>query len=186
MDDLQIINGFFNRSEDAISAALDKYGRYCGAVAGNILSNYSDVEECVNDCMLKAWNSIPPARPASLKAYLGKIARNLALDKAEAASAQKRGGGEYTLALDELAEIVSGGTEPEKTLENGELSAAINGFLDGLDETKRRIFVRRYWYLDPVSKIAERFGLKESNVKTMLFRLRKDLAQYLKKEGIEI
>ena len=186
MDDLQIIEGFFNRSEDAISAALDKYGRYCGAVAGNILSDDSDVEECVNDCMFKAWNSIPPARPSSLKAYLGKIARNLALDKAEAASAKKRGGGEYALALDELSEIVSGGTEPEKALENGEISAAIDSFLDGLDGTKRKVFVRRYWYLDPVSKIAERFGIKESNVKTMLFRLRKDLAAHLRKEGIEI
>ena len=186
MDDLQIIEGFFSRSEDAVSAALDKYGRYCGAVAGNILSDYSDVEECVNDCMLRAWNSIPPARPASLKAYLGKIARNLALDKAAAASAQKRGGGEYTLALDELAEIVSGGTEPEKALEDGEISAAVNSFLEGLDDTRRKVFVRRYWYLDPVSQIAARFGLKESNVKTMLFRLRKELAQHLEKEGIEI
>ena len=186
MDDLQIIEGFFNRSEDAVSAALDKYGRYCGAVAGNILSDSLDVEECVNDCMLRAWNSIPPARPASLKAYLGKIARNLALDKAAAASAQKRGGGEYTLALDELAEIVSGGTEPQKALENGEISKAIDRFLGDLDETKRKVFVRRYWYLDPVSEIAERFGLNESNVKTMLFRLRKELAKHLEKEGIEI
>ncbi|MBQ9826596.1 MAG: RNA polymerase sigma factor [Firmicutes bacterium] len=186
MDDLQIIEGFFNRSEDAISSALDKYGRYCGAVAGNILSDGLDVEECVNDCMLRAWNSIPPARPASLKAYLGKITRNLALDKAAAASAQKRGGGEYTLALDELSEIVSGGTEPEKAMENGEISKAIDRFLDGLDETRRKVFVRRYWYLDPVSEIADRFGLNESNVKTMLFRLRKDLAGHLKKEGIEI
>jgi len=186
MDDLQIIEGFFNRSEDAVSAALDKYGRYCSAVAGNILADVSDVEECVNDCLLKAWNSIPPARPASLKAYLGRIARNLALDKAAASSAKKRGGGEYTLALDELSEIVSGGTEPEKALENGEIAKAIDSFLGGLDAAKRKVFVRRYWYLDPVSEIAARLGLTESNVKSMLFRLRKDLARHLRKEGIEI
>ena len=186
MDDLQIIEGFFNRQEDAIGAALDKYGRYCGTVAGNILADHSGVEECVNDCMLKAWNSIPPARPASLKAYLGKIARNLALDKAAKASAKKRGGGEYTLALDELSEIVSGGTEPEKAVENSELAKAIDRFLGELDETKRKVFVRRYWYLDPVSEIASRLDLKEANVKTMLCRIRKDLAQHLRKEGIEI
>ena len=186
MEDLQIVQLFWDRKEEAIIKAEEKYGRYCSSIASNILHDISDTEECLNDCMLRAWNSIPPARPKSLKAYLGKIIRNLALDRAESASAVKRGGGEVPLALDELAECVGGGEDPVSALEGKELSALINAFLKGQDELKRKLFVRRYWYMDTLADAAGRLGLKKSNAKTILFRMRKELAEYLKLEGIEV
>lgn len=186
MEDLQIVNLFWERSEEALRAASEKYGRYCHSVAYNVLSDEMDAQECVNDCLLRTWNSIPPARPESLKAYMGKITRNLALDMAERALAKKRGGGELVLALDELAECVGSGQDPAQRLEAEHTAAAINAFLSGLEPLKRKIFVRRYWYLDPVADVAKRFSLTEANTKTILFRIRKQLAEYLKKEGIEI
>ena len=186
MEDLQIVNLFWERSEDAIAAASDKYGRYCRSVAYNVLSDDQDAQECVNDCLLRTWNSIPPARPESLKAYMGKITRNLALDRAERAGAAKRGGGELPLALDELSECIGAGADPGAALEASETAAAINAFLAGLEPLRRKVFVRRYWYMDPVADVAERFGLTVANTKTMLFRIRKDLAAHLRKEGIDI
>ena len=186
MEDAQIIQLFWDRNEDAISRAEEKYGRYCTSIAFNIVSEWSDAEECLNDCMLRAWNSIPPARPNSLKAYLGKIIRNLALDRIESASAAKRGGGEIPLALDELSECISGGEDPAAAAEVKEVTEAINRFLTGQDELKRKLFVRRYWYMDSLAEAAQRVGVKESNAKTILFRLRRELAEYLRGEGVEL
>ena len=150
MEDLQIVNLFWERSEDAIAAASDKYGRYCRSVAYNVLSDDQDAQECVNDCLLRTWNSIPP------------------------------------LALDELSECIGADADPGAALEASETAAAINTFLAGLEPLKRKVFVRRYWYMDPVADVAERFGLTVANTKTMLFRIRKDLAAHLRKEGIDI
>ena len=186
MDDAKIIQLFWDRSQDALTEVQSKYGQYCFSIANNVLSDSLDSEECVNDCLLKAWNSIPPARPDSLKAYLGKIVRNLALDRLTYRNAEKRGGGQVPLVLDELSECVSGNGQPGDAVEASETAAAINRFLEGLDPVKRKVFVRRYWYLDPVADIAKRYGLSTASVKTMLFRLRGELAAYLKKEGIEI
>ena len=137
MEDLQIVQLFWDRKEEAITRAEEKYGRYCTSIAANILSDWSDTEECLNDCMLRAWNSIPPARPGSLKAYLGKIIRNLALDRVESASAVKRGGGEVSLTLDELSECVSGGDDPAAAIEGKELSEMISRFLSRQDAVIR-------------------------------------------------
>ena len=186
MEDLQIVQLFWDRKEEAISLAEEKYGRYCASIAANILPDRSDTEEVLNDCMLKAWNSIPPAKPNSLKAYLGKIIRNLALDRIEAASALKRGGGEVPLALDELSECIGGDDDPALQLEGKELSEKINAFLSSLDPEKRKLFVRRYWYMDSLKEAALRLGIKESNAKTILFRTRQELAEFLKGEGIQI
>ena len=186
MEDLQIVQLFWDRNEEAISRAEEKYGRYCASIAANILSDWSDTEECLNDCMLKAWNSIPPAKPNSLKAYLGKIIRNLALDRVESASAVKRGGGEVPLTLDELSECVSGGDDPAAEIEGKELSESINRFLRKQDALKRKLFVRRYWYMDSLNEAAQRVGLKPSNAKTILYRMRQELAEYLKSEGTEL
>ena len=186
MDDQRIIQLFWERSQDALEEVQRKYGQYCWSIANNVLSDASDSEECVNDCLLKAWNSIPPARPDSLRAFLGKITRNLALDRLDYKNAEKRGGGQVPMALEELSECTGGGEEPEKALEASETAKAINRFLEGLDPVKRKVFVRRYWYLDPVADIAEMYGLKTASVKTMLFRLRGELAAHLKKEGIKI
>ena len=183
MEDNQIIELFWQRDESAITETGRKYGAYCRTIANNILQNNEDAEECVNDTWLKAWNSIPPARPASLKAYLGKITRNLALDKAAAASAQKRGGGEYTLALDELAECIADGSDIEQAYEEKELKEYIFKFLRTLPERERNLFVRRYFFVDTVKEIAAKYALTENNVMVILSRTRKQLKSKLMKEG---
>ena len=186
MEDAQIVQLFFERSEEALIQTQNKYEGYCRSIAGNVLADEQDALECFNDCLLRAWNSIPPARPDSLRAYLGKITRNLAIDRLQSRNAAKRGGGEALLVLDELAECVSGGTSPEDEIIAKETSAAVNRFLEGLDPLKRKIFVRRYWYMDKTADIAERYGLREAGVRTTLFRLRAELKEHLSKEGIEI
>jgi RNA polymerase sigma factor (sigma-70 family) len=186
MEDLQIVQMFTDRAPDAIKQLADKYGRYCNAVAYNILYNASDAEECVNDTYLRVWNSIPPNKPNSLKAFAGKIARNLAIDRLDMQKAQKRGGGQAALALEELSEIVGVHSDPFEGLALEELKAVLNKYLAGLPQEKRIIFMRRYWYMDSVKDIARHFGKTESAVKTMLFRIREDLRKELMKEGIDI
>lgn len=186
MEDLQIIQLFFDRSEEAITALSEKFGRYCSTIAHNILGDASDAEECVNDALLHVWNSIPPKRPDSLKAFVGKITRNLALDAYDKRTTQKRGGGQVALALDELAEVVGKDADPAEHMEAEELAALINNFLATLPEEKRVLFMKRYWYLDSVRDIAIDQAMTESNVKTTLFRIREQLREELTKEGIEI
>lgn len=186
MEDAQIVQLFFERSEEAISQAQSKYAGYCRSIAMNVLADEQDALECVNDCLLRTWNSIPPAKPDSLRAYMGRITRNLALDRLSGRNAEKRGGGEVLLVLDELAEVSSAEGSPEDELMAKETTAAINGFLAGLDPLRRKIFVRRYWYMDRISEIAERYGLTQTGVRTTLFRLRGELKKHLAKEGIEI
>lgn len=186
MEDLQIIQLFFDRSEEAITALSDKFGRYCSSIARNILGNAADTEECVNDTLLHVWNSIPPKRPDSLKAFVGRITRNLALDAYGRRTTQKRGGGQVVLVLDELTEVVGGDADPAQHMEAEELTELINNFLTTLPEEKRVLFMKRYWYLDSIRDIAIDQGMSESNVKTTLFRIREQLREALKEEGIEI
>ena len=186
MEDLQIIQLFFDRSEEAIKALSEKFGRYSSTIARNILGNASDAEECVNDALLHVWNSIPPKRPDSLKAFVGKITRNLALDAYDKRTTQKRGGGQIALALDELSEVVGDNADPAEHMEAEELSELINNFLASLPEDKRVLFMKRYWYLESVKDIAVDQAMTESNVKTTLFRIRQQLKEELTKEGIEI
>ena len=183
MEDSRIIELFGQRDEQAIAESAAKYGRYCRSVAFNILSDIEESDECVNDTWLRAWNAIPPACPGSLRAYLGRICRNLALDRWSADHSQKRRADQTALALEELSECLSDGSFERS---EDELTEALNAFLAGQDERSRRLFVLRYWYLWPVKTIAKDMDMTESNVKTSLFRLRYQLKSALEKEGFTI
>lgn len=185
MEDKQIVDLYWARSETAVAETEKKYGRYCHYIAYQILYNREDAEEVVNDTYLKAWNTIPPQRPDPLKPYVGMISRQLALDAYEAQHAQKRGG-QVPLALDELAECIP---DPDSRADIGEsvaLSDALDRFLWALPERTRNVFVRRYFYMSTVAEIARDFSMKESNVAMHLLRTRKKLAQFLKKEGFDL
>lgn len=183
MDDKAIVELYFARSEKAISETANKYGGYCYSIANNILSNKEDSEESVNDTYLAAWNNMPPRHPSILATFLGKITRYISLDRWKSRSAYKRGGGEVTLALEELDEFLSSGESTEEVVEKKELIRSINRFLDNLPETERNLFVCRYWYLDPVQQIADRHGFTLSKTASMLRRTREKLCKQLKKEG---
>jgi len=186
MEDLQIIQLFFDRSEKAIEELSSKFGKYCNTIAYNILSDFSDSEECVNDTWLKVWNSIPPQKPECLKAFVGKITRNAALDCLDRKNSIKRGSGQIGLALDELDEVVGKNSDPSENLQAEELTKALNAFLEKLPSEKRRLFMRRYWYFDSVKDMARDFSMSEAKVKTTLFRIRQQLKEELQKEGFEI
>lgn len=184
MEDSKIIELYWDRSEQAISETSHKYGRYCHYIAYTILHNDKDSEECVNDTYLRAWNSIPPKRPRKLQTFLGKITRNLSLNKWEKLSAEKRGAGQISLVLDELAECIPGEEGVEHIAEDMVIRDTINCFLDRLPTETRKIFVRRYWYMSSVREIAQEYGLSESKVTVTLFRTREKLKTVLEKEGI--
>ena len=184
MEDQQIIDLYFARSEQAIQETDNKYGGYCFSIAYNILANREDSEESVSDTYLAAWKHIPPRRPGILSAFLGKITRHLALDRWRSRNAYKRGGGEVPLALEELGECVSPADTPEDAFARKELERTVNRFLDSLPETERSVFLCRYWYLDPIEKIAANFGFSQSKVTSMLHRTRGKLKALLAKEEI--
>ena len=184
MDDKRIIELFFSRDELAIASAAAKYGGYLSKIAKSILNNDEDTEECVNDTYLKAWNAIPPKEPDPLKTFLGKITRNLALDLYDKKTADKRGGTQVEICLDELSELI-----PDSGIDNmerGEITEIINRFLESISKDDRKLFVRRYWYLDSIIDIAKRYHFSESKVKTTLFRMRKGLKEELLREGIQV
>lgn len=183
MDDKAIVELFWQREEQAIPAASEKYGGYCAAIARNILADERDREECLSDTWLGAWNSIPPRRPMVLSAFLGRITRNLAFNRVRGAAAQKRGGGQLPLVLEELAECVAGGETPEEALDRHRLAGAIDGWLAGLPPKKRRLFVRRYWYADSIAAAARRCGMTEGAAAVALGRLRADLRRQLEEGG---
>lgn len=184
MDDQQIIELFNARSETAISAVADRYGKYCHSIAYHILHDQRDSEECVNETYLRAWNAIPPQRPDSLSAFLGRITRNLALDRYKHDHRKKRGGGQTAMALDELDECVPSASDTARAVNDQELVDVLNAFLAGLAPKKRQIFVRRYWYLSPISEIARDFAVSESSAKVTLLRTRRELKRFLEKAGI--
>lgn len=186
MEDSRIIELYWERDQSAIPVTAEKYGGYCTSIARNILENDEDTEECVNDTWLGAWNSMPPHRPGMLSTFLGKITRNLSFNRRRRSNAEKRGGGELPLVLDELGECVSGRDSVEGEYDRKELLNAINGFLDGLSPEKRAVFVCRYWYADRVGDIAARLGMTENHVSVTLTRLRRKLREYLVKGGFEL
>lgn len=181
-----IIELYFARNEQAIQATADAYGGYCRKVASSILKNAEDAEEAVSDTWLRAWNTIPPQRPQYLRLFLGRITRNLSLSMWRAKTAEFRGGGEVSLALEELAECISEGTNPEALLQTRELGQCISRFLRTQPQNNRIIFLRRYFYLETSKQLAARFGLREANVRMILSRTRKGLREYLKKEGYDL
>lgn len=186
MQDERIIELYWNRDEAAITATEEKYGSYLKTIARSILKDERDSQECVSDTYMGAWNAIPPERPSILKAFLGKITRNLSLKKYRDATAEKRGGGEFDLALDELAECIAAGSTVEGQLEGRAITEALNTFLSGLAAEERKIFILRYWYLESVKDVAARFNYGESKVKMTLKRTRDKLKDHLAKEGIYV
>ncbi len=185
MEDTEIVNLYWKREERAVEETAKKYGNYCYSIAYNILSNHEDSEESVNDTYVETWNAIPPHRPMILSSFLGKITRRIAIDKWRSDHAQKRGGGEISSVLDELEECVAYEDSAERHLEKQMLAQAINDFLGTLSGTERKIFVRRYFYMDPVESVCKRFGYSESKVKSVLFRIREKLRTYLRREGLQ-
>lgn len=186
MKDQDIIALYNARNEQAIAESSTKYGYYCTGIALNILQNMQDAEECVNDTWLRAWNSIPPAKPDHLQLYLGGITRHLSLDRFRKNTAAKRGGGELILALDEIHDVVASDADVPSQIAEQEFSVSFNRFLRSLPERECNIFIRRYYYLDPISLIAKRYGLSVANVQKILSRTRNKLRAHLEKEGYAV
>ncbi len=180
-EDGKIIAMFWNRDERAVEEFLRSYRRLCMGIAREITGDERDAEECVNDTCLRLWNSIPPEKPFSLRSYAAHITKNLALNRAEYAGAAKRSG-----ILEELDECVAQEFphSPEEMLENGMLSRAIDEFLESLDKRDAVLFVRRYWYSDPVKAIAELLGMTENAVTKRLAKTRKKLKKFLTEKGV--
>lgn len=184
MEDNQIVELYWKRDEKAISETGQKYGAYCRSIAYNIINNNEDSEECVNDTWLKAWDSIPPQKPSNLRLFLAKITRNLSYNRYNSNIAKKRGGGEISVVLDELADCLTDEkSDVEQEFIGKELRESVNTFVRSLPERERDVFVRRYFFIDTVEEIAKRYGLTENNTMVILSRTRKLLKEKLKKEG---
>ena len=184
MEDTHIIELYFRRSETAIQETNRKYGAYCLSIAGNILKNSQDAEECVNETWLRAWQSIPPNIPQKLRLYLGKITRNLAFDCYRRMSAEKRGG--TLTVLEELDECTADTVDIENEIQARQLQEVISAFLKKQPDKYRTIFLRRYFYAQPLGEIAAELGISENYAAVILGRMRKKLRQYLQKEGFGI
>ena len=176
---------YWARSETAISETASKYGTYCQYIAHNILHNDGDSEECVNDTYLAVWNTIPPKNPNPLRAYIFRIIRNISIAKYHENTCIKRNS-YYDVALQELENCLMAVMTVEQEMEANELSDLLDGFLETLDKRSRIMFVRRYWYSDSISDLAERFQISNNNVSVRLSRIRGKLKRYLKKEGVEV
>lgn len=183
MKDADIVALYWQRNEAALQQTQQQYGRYIRGIAHNILGDAADSEECLNDTLLKAWQAIPPQRPAALAPFLGRLARGAAIDRWRARSRQKRQGSQYALSLAEWEDCLPAPEKPEQTLEAGQLAAAVSAFLHDQKPAVRTAFVERYFYCDPLREIAARQGCSETAVKSMLFRARRALKRYLAKEG---
>ena len=184
MDDLQIIELYFARDERAIKETAFRYGKLCHGIAYNILKSKEDSEECVSDTYMGVWNAIPPTRPQNLMAFVCRIARNLALKRAEAAARQKRS--QATLvSLEELAEVL-----PDESIADGwtdeALGTLISDFLRTEKADIRNVFIRKYYFFDSVEDIMRRYGFTESKVKNMLYHTRNKLKSYLHEKGVEL
>ena len=185
MEDVEIIDLFWQRDESALAETDRKYRSYLMKIATNVLNNSEDSQEAVNDTYLKAWNAIPPHKPCLLSAFLGKITRQLSIDKLRTKTREKRGGSEYQLSLDELCDCAGGG-DPAKGCETAELAKAIGVYLLSISKEKRAVFVWRYYFCEPIKDICARLGESESSVKSRLHRIRQGLKEYLESEGFDI
>ena len=186
MEDSKIIDLYWARSQQAVAESENKYGAYCRTVARNILDRAEDAEECVNDTWLRAWNVMPPQRPAVLQAFFGKLTRNLSLDRWRRERAQKRGGSQVELAIEELEDCLAARDRVEEALDTQHTAGLISDFVRGLSKQDRVLFVRRYWYLDDIQTLARRMGMGQSQVKSRLHRIRKRLKTELEKEGVAV
>ena len=186
MKDLDIVNLYWDRNEDAIHQTQMKYGAYLSKVSYNILADFEDSKECVNDTYLAAWNSMPENRPNNLATYLGKITRQISIDVFRKRHREKRYASEYAVSLDELGDSFTDGVTPEQELNAKLLDEAINRFVSALPAMAQKAFVGRYYFFDSLKEIASYCGMTESKVKILLFRTRQKLKLYLKKEGFEV
>ena len=171
LTDAEIIDLYFSRDEAALEHTAKNYGAYCTSVAMNILNDPSDAEECVNDTYLRAWNSIPPQRPTVLRLFLGKITRNLAIDKYRANKSRRR---EFEVALEEIAEFL-----PAKEEDDGNLLTLLTDFLSTLSDEERDLFVLRYYHGHSVARLAKAFRVRPNNLSARLYRTREKLRAYL-------
>lgn len=183
MEDEAIVALYLERSEQAIKETDVKYGKFCYSISYRLLHNEEDAAESVNDTYLETWNSIPPHKPKFFSAFLGRITRRLSVDRFRRNTADKRGGGEYPVLLDELAECIPSKESIESQLELKELANSVNLFLGRLSTEKQQVFLRRYWYGDSMEELGKRFGFSTTKIKSMLFQIRKKLQEHLKKEG---
>lgn len=186
MNDSEILQMYFARNDSAVAETEKKYGPYCRSIAAHILGSREDAEECVNDALLHAWNAIPPHRPEVLSAFLGRLTRNLAFNRWRSRRAEKRGSGEIALVLEELGECVPGGEDAEAHTAVRELREAIQAFLDTLPAQRRGMFLRRYWYVEPIADIAARYGVSQRAVSSALARVRNKLRNYLTERGFDL
>ncbi len=186
MDDEKIISLMFDRDKTALFAISEKYLGYCTKIALNILGDPLDAEECFNDTLLALWNSIPPQKPRNLAAFTAKITRNIAINKYKSRNAQKRASDNIALVFDELSEIISSDNDTESELEGMRLLSEISSFVVALNKRHRTLFVRRYFYCDSISDIANNLGISENNAAVLLARIRKRLKEHLIKRGFLI
>ena len=184
MEDQEIIALYWNRDQRAITETSEKYGAFLQTIAWNVLHNHSDADECVNDTYLRTWNAIPPTRPSAFRVWLGRITRNLSLDRWKQANASKRGGTETELLLDELDACVPCHHGTEQAMEDREIATLISEFLRSLSTETRIIFLRRYWYGDSISAIAGRLHYTQGKIKSTLFRTRNALKAYLEDKEV--
>ena len=178
LTDADIVALYLNRDESALEVTQRIYGPYCLSVAMNILQDPSDAEECVNDTYLRAWNSIPPHKPTVLRLFLGKITRNLAIDRYRQ---RKSRGHDFDLTLEELAELL-----PAREEEDSDLPALLRGFLEDLPAEERDLFVLRYWHGHSVARLASTFRVKPNNLSARLYRTREKLRAYLAERGYSV
>lgn len=183
MEDSQIVSLYWDRDETAIDHTQKKYGKYLAKIAYNILADREDSQESVNDTYLAAWNSMPPHRPQVLSTYLGKLTRRISIDLFRKRNSQKRGSGEYTISLQELGGCISSGDTTQQAMDMQLLSGAIETYLRSISQEARNVFLGRYYYLDPVKKIAAYCNITESKAKMLLHRTRQGLWEHLRKEG---
>ncbi len=181
MEDIQIVNMYWERNEEAIRETDAKYGKFCYRMARNILSLHEDAEECVNDTYLRTWNAIPTQRPEKLQAWLGRVVRNASLDLWNKNHTRKRYGG-IELMLDELEECIPAGSSVERELEERELTELINRWLGALSQSDRALFVRRYWNGEKVKALAKENGVTQEKLTMRLYHLRRKLRVFLERE----
>ena len=186
MEDEAIIALYWRRSEEAITETSKKYRHFCHGIAYNILKNEEDAEECLNDTWLGAWNAIPPKRPSVFSAFLGKITRNLSLDRYRSYHAEKRRGTRTAEVLDELEECIPCCDNTADWIEETHITASVEKFLHGCTPEKRIIFIRRYWYMDSVKEISQDLGMSENTITSILFRMRGKFKIALEKEGVVV
>lgn len=184
LTDAELLSLFNERDQAALAAAQKQYGGFCFSIAKNILGCREDAEECLNDALMKLWNSIPPEQPRNFSAYLSVLVRNLACNKRTAARTQKRGGSEFAVALAEIEDTLAAPEHPESVLDTIAIGDALNRFLDALPAETRVMFVLRYWSELSIKEIARRCGVGQSKVKMTLLRTRNELKAFLQEEGL--